>query len=213
MKPSQLVRVASSLFALFLVGPPAPAAEPKAQDDEPGEITRLGGHKGYVFAVVFAPDGKTAVTYGNDFALRRWDLVRQKQIGEWSPGGHHTALAFSGDGKLLASGDHGGALRLWDPTCGRAVGGAVKHADGIGGIAFSPTGKQIACGSKDGVVRVWNVHTGAKELELTHAAAVHSVAFSPDGRFVLFGGEDKAVRLWDLKNDKLGRALEGHTEP
>jgi WD40 repeat protein len=187
-------------------------SDEKKEDEAPGEITRLDGHKGEVIALAFAPDGKSAVSYGNDFFLRRWDLIKQKQDKEWSPGNHHFGLVFFGDGKLSVSGDSGGMLRVWNPAEGEAVGEPMKHDDGIWSVALSRSDNQAVCGCQDGVVRVWNMKTRAKQLELKIGAAVYSVAISRDGRFVLLGGADKAVRLWDLKNDRLERPLEGHTE-
>jgi len=209
--PTRFVDGSCLFFLLFSSG--IVFGQP-AQDSPPaGPITRLGGHNGAVFSIAFAPNGNNAVTYGNDFALRRWNLLKQKQEHEWSPGAHHFALAFSTSGQLFVSGDSAGVLRAWEPIRGRLVGSPLKHEDGIKALAISPTDKQLVSASADGMIRVWNLKTGAKERELKHEAAANSVAFSPDGNFVLFGGEDKMVRLWDLKNDRLERQLEGHTEP
>jgi hypothetical protein len=72
MKRLLAILVACSLFILCLTLLARDDPGQQAKDDEaPGEITRLGGHRGEVLAVAFAHDGKSAVSYGNDFALRR----------------------------------------------------------------------------------------------------------------------------------------------
>jgi WD40 repeat protein len=213
MKVSRALLLTASLLYLVLPVALRAANDAPVRDADPaGEITRLGRHQGEVIAIAFAHDGQTAVSYGNDFALRVWDLAKQKQQKEWVPGGHHFALAFSRDDKLLFSGDAGGVLRAWDPAAGEAVGDAMKHGDGIWSVALSTDGKRLVCGCQDGLVRVWNVQTRAKELEVKAQGPVYSVTFSPDGRFALFGGAEKLVRLWDLKNDRLERPLEGHED-
>jgi WD40 repeat protein len=77
-------------------------------------------HDGRVLAAVFAPDGRTLFTAGDDREVREWDLAGGRERRRFH--GHRievTALAVSPDGEILASGDRVGAIRLWDLKTGR----------------------------------------------------------------------------------------------
>jgi WD40 repeat protein len=77
-------------------------------------------HEGRVLAAVFAPDGRTLFTAGDDRDVREWDLADGSVQRRFH--GHRngvTALAVSPDGEILASGDTLGAIRLWDLKTGR----------------------------------------------------------------------------------------------
>jgi mono/diheme cytochrome c family protein len=178
----------------------------------PTRTAPFAGHEGAVLALAFAPDGRFAVSGGEDRTVRFWDVATGKERQCFK--GHSDdvlAVAFSPDGKVILSGSRDRTLRLWDTEQGKEIRRFLGHTDGIRAVAFAPDGRQALSASADGSVRVWDLATG-KELHVLpgHKGPVRDVAVSPDGRLALSAGYDKTVRLWDLTAGKEKARWEGH---
>jgi WD40 repeat protein/mono/diheme cytochrome c family protein len=177
------------------------------------ELSPFTGHEGAVACVAFAPDGKRALSGGDDMTLRLWDAATGKELRRFE--GHRdavTAVAFSADGRLAASGGRDRGVRLWEVETGRERVRLDGHTGTVRCVAFSPDGKTLLSGGEEAALRLWDVGTG-KELRrlVGHTADVTAVAFSPDGRLALSGSHDRSVRLWDVASGKQLLAFDGHT--
>ena len=86
-----------------------PAEKPK---NFKGTLVRLlGYHYKPVEGVAFCPDGRFALSTGED-AMRLWDLERGQERHDFSPGG--ASVAFSPGGKYLLGGWLNGCLHCWE---------------------------------------------------------------------------------------------------
>ena len=132
----------------------------------------LKGHKGPVFAVAVAPDGKTLATGGGNPVralaapqLIVWDISTGKKakslVGFSSA---IWALGFSPDGKLLASGISAGSVLVWETSSWKRLGTmAAKKDEGIVALQFSKDGKRLVAGTSAGRVLEWKVDEAHKE--------------------------------------------------
>jgi WD40 repeat protein len=178
----------------------------------PGARARLGklrpAHDSLgVYAALFLPDGKTAVSAGYD-AVRVWDLASGRELRHFGPPGGACALALAADGKTLAAASTG--VSLWDVTTGREIRQLEPSAGGPGGVArvaFSPDGKTLAAATYPARLRLWDAATGRLLRELSgHRRQIYALAYAPDGK-ALAAGDDAGVHLWDPAAGKEVRTI------
>ena len=95
------------------------------------ELVLQIGHGNEIYAVAFAPDGRTLAAGGSEPSVRIWDANtgELRRILAQNP---TTALAFAPDGGVLACAGEG-EVTLWEPRSGkrqatlnRLFGGAIE---------------------------------------------------------------------------------------
>jgi WD40 repeat protein len=179
------------------------------------EVCRLTGHEGPVVAVAFSPDGKFAVSGGQDGTVRVWDVAARKEsrslLGHGAP---VNAVAFSPDGRQVLSGGGAGDrdpwVRLWDLRTVAEVRRYKGHETPVHCVAFSPDGTRIAYGTgahdgsraNDCTVRVCDRETGKEKARFTgHTQPVVAIGFSSEGSQVV-SASPESIWVWTVATGK-----------
>ncbi|OCB91049.1 WD40 repeat-like protein [Sanghuangporus baumii] len=109
------------------------------------------GHKSFVRAVAYSPDGTKLMSGSDDGVLRIWDADSLDALGEplKVDAGYISALQFSPGGMRVASA--GAALRIWDAQSGGTVGESRSITAGnkryiINCLRYSADGSKVVCG-------------------------------------------------------------------
>lgn len=148
-------------------------------------VQHFAGHTGRIYCVAYAADGATAITAGQDFTIRQWDVGGGAELRRFvGHTGNIRGLAFSPDGRLIASGSDDQTARIWDVTSGATI-CTLPHRGEIRGMAFALDGRRLLTWSLEPLVRQWDVATG--QLLDTHVAPdlVLAAALSPDGHHIV----------------------------
>ena len=157
------------------------------------------GEPGGILAVGVAPDGHTAVTFGQDGTLRGWDAVRGELV--WSrpanlPGRPH--IQFSGDGQRFASRSaNGRSIDVGETRTGARL--ASVPADKRTGFVLSDDGDSLILerahlddatrpGHRYSEVQLWGAVTGKNTVtrRFEHGRVVAEAM--PGGAVVIVAG-------------------------
>src|SRR5262249_48047912 len=108
------------------------------------------------YVAVFAPDGKTLATGGDNVKL--WDVAWGKVLAPFKEQATSSVrcVAFSPAGKRLAAARFDDRVQLWDTATNKPLGTLEGHTNAVYSVAFSPDGRSLASGAGDKTVRLWD---------------------------------------------------------
>nr|WP_308309757.1 helix-turn-helix domain-containing protein [Streptomyces sp. CHD11] len=175
---------------------------------------RLGGHRGPVNAVAFAPDDRSLATAGSDGTVTVRRVSDRRTTATFTMSGPVRSIAFSSDGRTLAATSTRGPVTLWDVAGRRSTAVLADSTEGARALSFDPRGDRLAVATAEGTVQVWDTERTPRLAESLpgHEGAVNALDHAPDGRTLVSAGADRTVRLWTTDRARPLAVLEGHTD-
>jgi WD40 repeat protein/serine/threonine protein kinase len=158
------------------------------------------GHPGSIRAVSIAPDGRSALTGGEDNTIMVWDLDTGKRLHVLE--GHENTIkciAYSPDGRLAVSGGKDKSVLLWDLAQGALLHRFRAHKSPIEALSFSPDGRRLVSAEEWDRLCLWDLakRKAIGTLKGKGFGHPHFCRFSSDGLNVLAGRGDNA-KSWDV---------------
>lgn len=105
-------------------------------------------------SIVYSPLGDLAITGGDDFLVRAWDVTSGKTITRFQ--GHGTlvrSVAIARDGRFIVSSANEPFIRLWDLASGKEVSCHRMERSGYAAcVTFTPSGQSAVIGGSTGDV-------------------------------------------------------------
>jgi hypothetical protein len=183
----------------------------------PGEIRRLFGHSGPVYAVAFSPDGRKALTGGADGTFRGWDIKTGKELFALKTArpSEVRAVAWSNQGKYAATAGADAAVTAWNLESRQAV-----HVDGsrvvdrVHALAFTPDDRILVVRSTSDythLIQFISVRGLQPFGPYMPKSRPSSGAVATDGAIFVLGRRDGTVDLYTLSDRRLSKTLKpGH---
>ncbi len=131
----------------------------------------LLGHREWVGAVSFTPDGRGIVSGAGNHELstetKLWNLSSSQARELIGHSGSVEAIAFSPDGTQLATAGYDQTIHLWDVRQGyRAICTLPGHDGAVRLLAYAPDGATLISAGNDNTVRFWDVANGKERSRL-----------------------------------------------
>jgi WD40 repeat protein len=171
----------------------------------------LVAHNGRILSMAISPDGKYALSGGEDGKVCLWSLttlVLIKTLELYQ--GAVSWIAYSPDGKYAASAGADG-IYILDSMLGSIKLSFNDHTKEIYCVNYSQNGKLLCSSSKDGTVKIWDIQSGKLITDfILHQGSVFAACFISDNR-VISAGEDQIIRMWQIDNGEQVRIFEGHS--
>jgi WD40 repeat protein len=166
------------------------------------------GHKGSVFCVSLAPDGKRAVSASFDRTLKVWDAESGECLKTLQ--GHTDtvrSVSLTPDGRIAVSASDDKTLKVWDLESGTCLKTLYGHTGWIMSVSLSQDGKIAVSASWDKTLKIWDVESGACLKTLYgHTDAISCVDLTSDGKKAI-SCSSRTLKLWDLDSGECFKTL------
>jgi len=146
------------------------------------------GHQEKVNSVDMLPNGRIAISGGNDFVAYVWDTQSGQVIYRFNHPTRVSKVALDSKGRFAFTADSRKSANIWDLKTGKLISKLkyTQRQEIFSSVRFSPDGKYLLTGSPSRTVSLWDVKTGKrtnkwhvtpKEAKRPTGAVVYGVAF------------------------------------
>ncbi|WP_252738873.1 PQQ-binding-like beta-propeller repeat protein [Colwellia sp. D2M02] len=166
------------------------------------------GHKEKINSVDMLPNGRVAISGGNDFIAYIWDTVSGQVIYQLNHSSRVSKVALDEQARFAFSADSMKGAYIWDLKTGKRISTlqGTKRQEVFSSVRFSPDGKTLVTGAASRKVSVWDVKTGQrlshwfvtpKEAKRPTGAVVYSIAFSDNNTLLTISSSGYA-ETWPM---------------
>jgi WD40 repeat protein/serine/threonine protein kinase len=171
-------------------------------------------HGSGIGAVFLSPDGKLALTGGENRMVKLWDVDAARLLHTFQ--GHSeriTAVRLSPDKRLAISSSYDRTVKIWDTASGQMLKSLDGHARAVTDVDLSQDGRTALSASFDRTIKVWEIPSGNWTMDCCgHTSFVDALSTSPNGMHALSGSGNAEVKLWDLRTGVCLRDFRGSTK-
>ncbi|MEU3601563.1 hypothetical protein ABZ714_22995 [Streptomyces sp. NPDC006798] len=174
----------------------------------------LSGHRTWLRAVAFSPDGQVLATAGDDRKVVLWERGAVRPSAVLS--GHAElvrSLDFGPGGRTLVSAAADGRVVLWHRARRTPLRTLTVPGTRFNEVAFQPGGRTVVAVGTGGAVVWWDTATGVSRTVSAGTTQMNAAAFSPDGRTLATGDDTHRVVLWEAGLRTPRATLRGHIGP
>ena len=166
------------------------------------------GHKEKINSVDMMPNGRVAMSGGNDFIAYVWDTVSGQVIYQFNHTSRVSQVALDSQGRFAFSADSMKSAHIWNLKTGKLISklkGTKRH-EVFSSVSFSPDGKTLVTGAASSKVSIWDIATGKraaswhvtpKEAKRPTGSVVYSLAFSDNNTLITESSSGYAER-WHI---------------
>lgn len=167
------------------------------------------GHKEKINSVDMMPNGRVAISGGNDFIAYVWDTKTGQVIYQFNHPTRVSKVALDAKGRFAFTADSLKSANIWDLKTGKLI-SKLKYfnrQEVFSSVQFSPDGSLLLTGAPSSKVSIWDIATGEritswrvtpKENTTKGGAVVYSVAFR-DNTHILTESSTGYAELWEIK--------------
>jgi len=161
-------------------------------------LMTLEGHAHRVRAVALTPDGRRAVTGGEDETAKVWDLETGACLLTLEGHTHRVwAVAVTPDGRRAVTASNDRTAKAWDLSTGMCLRTLEGHSGNVEAVAVTPDGRRAVTRSLDRTIGLWDLETGQEVACLIGEGPMRGCAVGPNGAIVA-GDEAGNVYLLEL---------------
>lgn len=169
------------------------------------------GHSERINSVDLSPNGRYALTGGNDYMAYLWDTESAQIIHSFPHPSRVTKVKLDPQGRYAFTADSQSMAQIWDIQTGQPVSRLqfTARQQIFSAVRFSDDGRWLATGAPSRKLALWDVQSG-EELQRWRvsprvgsrppSAAVHAVAFFGPHQIISESSSGLA-EVWEINRD------------
>ncbi len=181
-------------------------------EPDSGRRIEFLGHQEKINSVDISPNGRFALTGGNDYVAYLWSTRSGQVIHRFSHPSRVTKVALDDKGRFAFTADSQKQARVWNVQTGEPISTLkfIERQKIFTDVEFSADGKYLLTGSPSRGLSLWDLHSGEQiqEWRVTpregaspRTAVVYGVSFLPDNR-VLSVSSSGLAEVWEINSEQ-----------